>query len=210
MLGAVFLLTSCSSSHDTDDAPYLILVLIDGFGWDFRQQADTPALDEIAARGVSAQALRPVFPTTTFPNHYSIATGLYPYEHGIVGNSFPNDARTAWYRLSDREAVQDGAWYRGEPIWVTAEKAGLKSAAYYFVGTEAPIAGVLPTYWRSFDADVPGGERVAQVLRWLQLPARHRPHLVTLYFEDVDDAAHATDPEARRRWPRSASSTASS
>ena len=178
------------NASDRLDSPYLILISIDGFRWDYQDIYPTPALDRLAASGVRAESLRPVYPTLTFPNHYSIATGLYPAEHGIVHNDFPNAERDAWYHLWDRSSVEDGSWYGGVPIWVAAETAGMVSAAYYFVGTEAAIGGVSPTYWHSFDKSVPGEARVEQVIDWLQLPEEKRPHMITLYFEDVDDAGH--------------------
>ncbi|MEJ2400345.1 MAG: ectonucleotide pyrophosphatase/phosphodiesterase [Xanthomonadales bacterium] len=178
-------------SAPADDAITVVLVSIDGFRWDFDRFAETPTLDRMARSGLKARALQPAYPTLTFPNHYSIATGLLPQHHGIVANSFPDATRKRWYRMSDRAAVQDGRWYAGEPVWVTAEKQGLRSAAYYFVGTEADIDGVRPTYWRLFDAAVPGEARVRQVLRWLRLPAAERPRFVTLYFEAVDSQTHA-------------------
>lgn len=174
--------------------PYLILVSIDGFRWDYRELAETPALDRIAARGVRAERMIPVFPTLTFPNHYSIATGLYPAHHGIVGNYFPDKTHSRWYAVSKREAVQDGSWYRGEPVWVAAEKDGMVTAAYFFVGTEAAVGGVPLTYWYAYDEDVAGEDRVDQVLAWLGMPDEKRPHFVTLYFEDVDEETHAFGP----------------
>jgi predicted AlkP superfamily pyrophosphatase or phosphodiesterase len=174
----------------TEHSPYLVLISIDGFSWDYLSIYPTPALDRIAAAGVRAESMRPVFPSLTFPNHYSIATGLYPSEHGIVHNHFPDEPRENWYHLWDRSSVEDGRWYGGEPIWVTAEKNGLVSAAYYFVGTEAAIQGVPPSHWHSFDASVPGSERVATVIDWLQWPEDRRPHVITLYFEHVDRAGH--------------------
>ena len=172
------------------DSPHLVLISIDGFGWDYLSGYPTPALDRIARSGVRAESMRPVFPSLTFPNHYSIATGLYPSEHGIVHNRFPDETRNEWYHLRDRSSVEDPRWYGGEPVWVTAEKSGLVSAAYYFVGTEAAIGGVSPSHWHSFDASVPGSDRVEQVIDWLQWPAERRPHLITLYFEHVDRAGH--------------------
>jgi len=178
------------NAADRLDSPYLILISIDGFRWDYRSIYATPALDRLAAGGVRAESLRPVYPSLTFPNHYSIATGLHPAEHGIIHNHFPNEERSAWYHLWDRSSVEDGRWYGGEPIWVAAEKSGLVSAAYYFVGTEAAIGDVMPSHWYSFDESVPAGARVEQVIDWLQLPADERPHMITLYFEDVDTAGH--------------------
>lgn len=176
------------------DKPYVVLISIDGFGWDYTERFDTPALDRLIERGVRAESLKPVYPTLTFPNHYSIATGTYPAEHGIIANRFPHEASTDWYSYKDRGTVQDGSWYGGEPIWVAAERAGMVSAAYFFVGTEAPVGGISPSHWHPFSADIPGSERVDQALRWLQLPNEHRPHVVTLYFEHVDMAAHRYGP----------------
>lgn len=176
--------------------PYLLLVSIDGFRWDYMSRYPTPNMDRVAAKGSTAERLLPVFPTLTFPNHYSIATGLYPQHHGIVANDFPDPARATWYSLKNRETVQDQGFYGGEPIWVTAETQGMVTAAYFFVGTEAPVMGVPPTYWRDFDNDIPGEDRVDQVLSWLAKPEESRPHMYTLYFEDVDDYSHWKGPDS--------------
>lgn len=178
------------------DKPYLVLVSIDGFRWNFADQHDTPSIDRLAAGGVRAKSLQPAFPTLTFPNHYSIATGLLPVHHGIVANRFPARDRQRWYWYKDRTAVQDGNWYTAEPIWVTAEKNGMLSAAFYFVGTEADVGGIRPTHWRAFDSEVNGEVRVRQVLDWLTEPPEHRPHMITLYFEDVDDYGHWNGPDS--------------
>ena len=176
------------------DKPYLILVSIDGFRWDYMDLYPTPNMDQIAATGVRAERLLPVYPTLTFPNHYSIATGLYPANHGLVGNDFPDYSRDKWYSLYDRKMVEDRGFYRGEPIWVTAETQGMVAASFFFVGTEAPIQGVHPTHWRAYDKDISGNTRVDQVLSWLAEPAENRPHLYTLYFEDVDNYSHWFGP----------------
>lgn len=172
------------------DKPTVVLLSIDGFRWDYPALHDMPALQRIIAEGVKADALIPVFPTLTFPNHYSIATGLYPANHGLVGNRFPSVDRQRLYSLSDRNSVEDGSWYSGEPIWVAAERAGMVTASFFFVGTEAPVSGIQPSQWRSFDDSIPGERRVDQALAWLAMPPAERPHLITLYFEDVDSASH--------------------
>jgi predicted AlkP superfamily pyrophosphatase or phosphodiesterase len=172
------------------DKSYLILVSIDGFRWDYMDRYPTPNLDRITSTGSRAERLVPVFPTLTFPNHYSIATGLYPAHHGLVANNFPDPTRQKWYALWDRESVEDPQFYAGEPIWVTAETQGMVAASYYFVGTEAAIKGVSPTHWRSYDDDISGEDRVDQVLSWLAQAEESRPHLLTLYFENVDDHSH--------------------
>lgn len=186
------------NAPDQRGKPYLVLISIDGFRWDYQDLYDTPALDRIAARGVRAERMIPVFPTLTFPNHYSIATGLYPANHRLIGNTFPSIDRTQRYTLSDTKAVQDGSWYAGEPVWVAAEKAGMVTAAYYFVGTEADINGVPMTYWNQFNASIPGETRVQQVVDWLAMPEDKRPHFITLYFEHVDTATHGYGPGSER------------
>ena len=176
------------------DKPYLVLISIDGFRWDFQNRHHTPSLDRVAENSERAERMNPVFPTLTFPNHYSIATGLYPAGHRLIGNTFPNGDLSEWYSLRRREAVQNGQWYAGEPVWVAAEKAGMVTAAYYFVGTEADIQGIPMTYWHPFNASVPGLDRVQQVIDWLSMPDEKRPHFITLYFEDVDTMTHGYGP----------------
>jgi predicted AlkP superfamily pyrophosphatase or phosphodiesterase len=178
------------------DKPYVILISIDGYRWDYPDLYPTPTIRKLIENGTRADSVLPVFPTLTFPNHYSIATGLYPEHHGLVGNIFPNGDRDTWYVYKQAASVQDGDWYGGEPIWVTAEKQGMVSAAYFFVGTEADISGVHPSHWKRFSKDVGGEARVDQVLSWLAEPAITRPHMITLYFEDVDDHAHWYSPDS--------------
>ena len=166
------------------------MISIDGFRWDYQDLYETPAMDRLAARGVRAESLQPVYPTLTFPNHYSIATGLYPVNHGIVANDFPDRDSGDWYLYKNPRIVQQGRWYGGEPIWVAAERNGMVSAAFFFIGTEAAIGGISPTYWNQFDANISGSTRVKQVLEWLAMPIETRPHLITLYFEHVDTDSH--------------------
>ena len=170
--------------------PYVILISFDGFKPEYLDRFDLRNFRRAAARGVRARRMVPVFPSLTFPNHYSLVTGLYPERHGIVGNSFYDPARKQTYSLSDRASVTDGSWYRGEPIWVTAETQGMVAAMFFWPGSEAPIRGVRPTYWKEYDAAVSHADRVNGVLEWLRLPDDRRPHVLTLYFNDVDAASH--------------------
>ena len=178
------------------DAPTVILVSFDGFRHDYLDRYPTPNFDRVAAAGVRADGLIPSFPTLTFPNHYSIATGQYPARHGLVGNTMYDPGFDATYAMRDREAVGDGRWYGGEPIWVTAETQGMTTASYFWVGTEAPVAGIRPTRWKPYDGDVPYEARADSVLAWLDLPAPERPHLVLLYFSAVDSAGHRHGPDS--------------
>jgi len=182
------------NSPDQRNKPYVILVSIDGFRWDYQDLYETPTLDRIAARGIRADRMIPVFPTLTFPNHYSIATGMYPANHKLIGNKFPSADRRRYYTPSDSSEVQDGSWYAGQPVWVAAEKNGLVSAAFFYVGTEAVIDGTPISYWNEYDESISGVTRVDQVLAWLSMPEDRRPHMITLYFEDVDVVTHSYGP----------------
>ena len=172
--------------------PSLLLVSFDGFRADYLDRFDLPNFKRVMTRGTRARSMRPVFPTITFPNHYSLVTGLYPEHHGIVENSFFDDVRNASYSFRNYQTVSDGSWYGGEPIWVTAERQGMVSACFFFPGSEAAIKGIRPTFWNRYDGSVPNEQRIETVLGWLRLPAERRPHVITLYFSDVDSASHRT------------------
>ena len=178
--------------------PYVVMVSFDAFRHDYVDRFHPPAFEELASRGVRASALIPSFPSKTFPNHYTLATGLYPGNHGIAGNAFFDPARKAWYRLGDQKAVRDSSWYGGEPIWVTAERDGVRSGAYFWAGSEAAIGGVRPSYYALYDAKVSNAARVDGVISWLRTPAVERPHLVLLYFSDVDDTTHRYGPDGKQ------------
>lgn len=179
------------------DAPYVVLVSLDGFASRYLERHAPPTLTALAAQGVWApDGMIPVYPPKTYPNHYSMATGLHPARHGLVANTFYDAERDATYRLSDREAVEDGTWYDGEPLWVTAETQGMVAASYYWVGSEADVAGVRPSHWKVYEHERPHEDRVEQVLDWLRWPPEFRPHLVTLYLSDTDDAGHDFGPDS--------------
>lgn len=176
-----------------DLKPTVILISIDGFRHDYLQTYSAPNLQRLAARGVRAEALIPCFPTYTFPNHYSMVTGLYPGHHGIVANEMYDPGFNATFVYNAPEAKKS-RWWGGEPIWVTAHKQGQRSATEFWVGSEAPIAGLQPDYWEPFDAKVPPAERVDNILSWLDLPAERRPTFLALYFDQVDHEGHAHGP----------------
>lgn len=178
------------------DAPYVVMISFDGFRYDYQDRYATPALDRLAAEGARAERMIPVFPTKTFPNHYSLATGMYPENHGLVGNVFWAPDKNALYTTGNRDVVEDGSWYGGEPIWVTAEEQGMVSASYFWVGSEADVGGVRPSYWHRYDGSVPNEARVEAVLAWLALPAERRPHMITLYFSDTDEVGHRFGPDS--------------
>lgn len=178
------------------DAPYVVMVSSDGFGAQELARVSAPNFERVGVAGARAERMIPTYPTKTFPTHYSMATGMYAEHHGLVGNHFWAPELGASYSLADRSSVQDGRFYRGEPIWVTAERQGMVAASYFWVGTEAPVEGVQPSYWYPYDASVPYEQRVDKVLEWLAMPPEHRPHMIMLYFEDPDAVWHFNGPES--------------
>jgi alkaline phosphatase D len=177
--------------------PYVILVSLDGFRYDYAQRYHAKHLLDLAAQGASApEGMIPCYPSITFPNHYTLITGLYPEHHGIVANNFFDPVRKELYDSRDPKSVTDGTWYGGTPLWVLAEQQGMRSASFFWVGSEAAIQGTRPTYYLRFDDKFPNPKRVEQVLAWLELPPPERPHFITLYFSDTDHAGHQYGPDS--------------
>ena len=174
--------------------PVVILISLDGFRYDYVDRFQPENLSRFIAEGTAAKGLIPSFPSKTFPNHYTIATGMLPEHHGLVDNAFYEPFKNQVYTMGNREVVQDGYWYGGTPIWVWAEQNGIKSASYFFVGSEAPVQGVRPTYYYDYDGSVANLTRIAKVFEWLQLPEEDRPRMITLYFSDMDDTGHRYGP----------------
>lgn len=192
----LLLLASCASVAPAPSRPAVLLVSIDGLRADVVGNGRMPTLDALARDGVRAEWMNPSYPTLTFPNHYTLVTGLRPDRHGIVHNSM-RDAGLGKFSLGRREAVGDARWWNGgEPAWVTLQKHGGRSATMFWPGSEAPVMGQHPTEWRPFDGAVTPAQRVDQVLAWLERPAASRPGFVTLYFDQVDHEAHEFGPDA--------------
>lgn len=183
-----------STAIAQDKQPIVILISLDGFRHDYVERFQPENLTKFIQNGTAADGLIPAFPSKTFPNHYTIATGMKPEHHGLVDNSFYEPFKDQVYNMGNRDIVQDGYWYGGTPIWVLAEQNNLKAASYFFVGTEAPVQGIRPSYYFDYDGNVPNLTRVAKVFEWLQLPETERPRLITLYFSDMDNVGHRYGP----------------
>ncbi|OYW27979.1 MAG: alkaline phosphatase family protein, partial [Caulobacter sp. 12-67-6] len=203
-LGAALLLSACASLGQ-DAAPaqsrLTVLVGIDGFRADYLDKGDSPTLDALAASGARG-AMRPSFPTLTFPNHYTLITGKRPDRNGIVNNvmedaQFPG----VTFKMSNAQAVRDGRWWdQALPLWVSAETQGYKAGAMFWPGSEAEIAGVRPSRWMVFNQAMPSNDRVDTLLAWLDDPKGPELRLATLYFDVVDTQGHhygPGSPEAR-------------
>lgn len=187
-----------ASSASTNAAalpPTVILMSLDGFRRDYIEWYRPPALGRLASEGVLAEAMIPSFPTVTFPNHYSVVTGLYPEHHGIVANTIYDPEFDATFTMSNDQTLQP-RWWWGEPIWVTAEKQGQKAATFFWPGSDAAIQSVRPSRWKRYDGEVPFTARIDSVLSWLELPVSERPRLLLLYLNEPDHSGHDYGPAA--------------
>jgi predicted AlkP superfamily pyrophosphatase or phosphodiesterase len=175
--------------------PIVVLVSIDGWRWDYIERFNPPTIGRLAASGVRAEGLIPIFPSKTFPNHYSIITGLHAARHGITSNNMIDPLLPGRFTLNNRDVQQDPRWWGGEPLWVTAERQGLIAGTMFWPGSDVMIAGDRPTYWKPYDHEYPNDARVDSLLAWLKEPEGKRPTFLTLYFSDVDTAGHDYGPD---------------
>jgi predicted AlkP superfamily pyrophosphatase or phosphodiesterase len=180
------------------EPPPLLLISMDGFRWDYcaLHPAETPNLRALIREGTTAQSLIPVFPTNTFPNHYSIATGLRPARHGMINNEFSDPTSGDVFNYKNPAAVGAAKWWGGEPIWTTALRQGHPAASYFWVGSEAENHGVRPTFWKRYDYSVPFEKRLDELVAWFRLPPEKRPAFVAFYFEETNSAGHTYGPDS--------------
>ena len=190
------------NSDEARKAHYVVLVSLDGFRWDYARRDGATHLLALGKKGVWApEGMLPSYPSLTFPNHFSIVTGLYPEHHGLVANSFLDETRQARYSMSDTRTVTDGSWYSGEPLWSLGESQGMRTACLFWPGSEAEIAGHRPSWYAIFDSKTQASSeaeqaRVDNAVALLRLPAEQRPHLITIYFSEPDHAGHEFGPDA--------------
>lgn len=181
------------NSPAAEKAHYVVLVSLDGFRYDYPRLYGAPHLVALGQRGISVpDGMRPSYPSVTFPNHYTLVTGLVPEHHGIVENRFLDPATGKVFTMANT----DGSMWGGVPLWSLAEQQGMRAADFFWPGSEGKIAGKRPSYWMHFDDKFPNEKRIEQVVEWLKLPEAERPHLITLYYSNVDHAGHVYGPNA--------------
>lgn len=185
----IFVKISIIQLYSLDNNASIILISLDGFRWDYLKSEYCTYLNEIADFGVKAQSLKPQFPSMTFPNHYSIITGLYPANHGIIANHFKNQIDDTYFSIKS-PSVKEAIWYRGEAFWETARRNGIITASYFWPGSEMNLEYRRPNYFETYEHNRPYDERVKGVLNWLKLPDSLRPRFITLYFDETDSKGH--------------------
>ena len=196
LIALAIILSACRPDATPPPSPIVVLVSIDGFRWDYLDRYEAPNLRKLADDGVRAEGLIPQFPSKTFPNHYTIVTGLRLASHGVISNNMRDAAIPGEFSMANRDVLADPRWWAGEPIWNTVEKQGGVAAAMFWPGSETVIGGGQATYWTPFDDDLPHAARVDRVLSWLKLPEGKRPSFLTLYYSDVDSSGHDEGPES--------------
>ena len=176
---------------------YTVIISLDGLRWDYLDTYDVPFMNQLARDGVKA-VMQPSFPSKTFPNHYTLATGLTPDHHGIITNTFWDREKRVEFSLSNKVTRADSRYYGGDPVWLTAKHQGVKTATVFWVGSDVAVRGEHPTYWRDYQTEQLDFEgRVDEIIRLLQLPEADRPHLVMAYFEEPDRSGHNYGPMHR-------------
>ena len=179
----------------TLEKPIVILVSIDGLRADYIQKYKPENILKIIQQGIYSANMLPSYPSLTFPNHYSIATGRYPGNHGIVSNVFYDNERQEFYNAFNQTS-NDGTWYEGEPLWNVAEKSGMIVHTLDWVGSSAHIGKMDPTCYTKYNGKVTFAKKIDKTLESLALPENIRPHLITLYTSEVDDAGHSAGPRS--------------
>nr|MCS3814886.1 putative AlkP superfamily pyrophosphatase or phosphodiesterase [Mucilaginibacter sp. X4EP1] len=184
------------NSAEQQKKPYVILISADGFRYDYAEKYKATHLQQLANEGVQSPYMVPSFPSVTFPNHYTLVTGLYPSHHGLVDNYFYDRNRKEFYSSGNKAKVADPTWYGGTPLWVLAEQQHMLTASFYWVASEAPIKNTRPTYYYVYNEKINIHNRIQTVVDWLKLPEESRPHLITFYLPQVDHAGHQYGPDA--------------
>lgn len=185
------------NSPETQSKPYVIMISTDGFRYDYAKKYNAENLLKLSNSGVRAEAMIPSYPSITFPNHWSLITGLYPSHHGLIDNFFYDYKRKEAYAMSNKKNAEDGSWYGGTPLWGLAEKQGMVSASLMWVGSASDAGGMRPTYYYPYHEKFTPSEKVEKVVNWLKLPEDKRPHFISLYFPEVDGSGHHYGPDAK-------------
>lgn len=176
-----------------------VIISLDGCRWDYPEMYNTPFLDQLGKEGVKA-IMQPSFPSVTFPNHYTLATGLVPDHHGIIANTFLDQESGLVFSLGNKETKQDPRFWGGEPIWITAKKQGKKVGVVYWPGSDVAIQGTYPYIYHNYEKKplLTFTERIVEIERMLKLPENERPQLIMAYFDEPDHSGHTYGPESKQ------------
>ncbi|SIP95951.1 Predicted pyrophosphatase or phosphodiesterase, AlkP superfamily [Chryseobacterium sp. RU37D] len=185
------------NSAEAQSKPYVIMISADGFRYDYAKKYNAENLLKFSSQGICSEAMIPSYPSITFPNHWTLVTGLYPSHHGLIDNYFYDYTRKQGYAMSDKKNAEDGSWYGGVPLWGLAEKQGMVSASLMWIGSASNAGGKRPSYYYPYHEKFTPTEKVEKVVGWLKLPMDRRPHFISLYFPEVDGTGHHFGPDTK-------------
>ncbi|KAK9246887.1 alkaline-phosphatase-like protein [Lipomyces tetrasporus] len=181
---------SLLSNGTHDFYPTTIYISLDGYRPDYLTPEFTPVMWELYTAEYSTPFMYPSFPSVTFPNHYTMVTGLYPSSHGIVGNTFWDPDLHEEFDYHKPDHSLDLKWWKGEPLWVTATKNGVKTGIHMWPGSEAPWGNDKPEYVDKFNGTETLDRKVQRVLGWLDQDIDSRPELILCYVPTIDSLGH--------------------
>lgn len=189
-LALAFAFVVCAAAAPrAEERPVVILLSWDGTRHDYPERVKTIALARMEREGARAARITPVFPSSTFPNHVSMATGTYVDRHGIIANSFKDHAGRKF------DYSNDASWIEAEPLWIAAERQGVRAATFFWVGSESDWRGKSASYrMKPFDGSVGEAAKVDKILAWLDLPANERPGLIMSWWHGCDHVGHEVGP----------------
>lgn len=186
ILAAVILFSFQGSGNIAKTPPTVVILTVDGTRWDAIEGIDSFARMEKI--GFRAKKMRSIFPSQTCPTHASIATGVRPSAHGIMSNQFL-DRETGKRFSHEKEA----SWLQAPPLWVLAEKAGLRAAVSEWPVSAGEWDGVKPSDYRPFDWDNTDRQAVDWTLSLLKR-REGRPALIMTWLRACDKAGHDHGP----------------
>lgn len=195
----LLIFSALSTFLQAGDKHYTVIISLDGFRWDYPQWYDTPFIDFMGDEGVQS-GLIPSFPSKTFPNHYTLATGLYPDHHGIIANDFYDPAIGETFSLSSAQQKMDPRFYGGEPVWITAQQQGRHTAVFYWPGSDVKVKEQYPDHFYFYDRQprLTFSQRMNGIIEQLRKPEEKRPDLIMAYLEEPDASGHLKGPQSRR------------
>ncbi|CAJ0939706.1 unnamed protein product, partial [Mesorhabditis belari] len=166
----------------------LVVISFDGFSKVYDQNRAVKNLEHIKKCGTTAEFVIPSYPTKTFPNHYTIATGVYPGHHGLVDNYVYDPAISD--KVLDGKYNRDPRLFQSDPIWSLYKRVtGKKTACMMWIGCNNH-PDFQPDYLEPFNFNITDAQKFDEVAEWLSKPEDERPGLTMVYIAEPDDSSH--------------------
>ncbi|XP_070781852.1 ectonucleotide pyrophosphatase/phosphodiesterase family member 5 [Enoplosus armatus] len=178
------------------DRPKLLLLSFDGFRWDYIHRVPMPNFLTLMNEGVMVEQVESAYITKSFPNHYSLVTGLYAETHGIVANEMYDPAMNRSFSMETGSIYESRWWEEAVPLWVSIQKAGGRSGAAMWPGSDVKIHGMFPNQYLRYNASVSFETRVKRIIDWFSAPKEEAVDFGVLYWEEPDESGHKLGPQS--------------